>query len=107
MAIELEQKYKGITANYWRIDNFSYDDMKDVARVDLWLYADEESAKDGNGLIREVLTVSGIKDMAVPEVPEGTSPRDLVKAMLYEKITESNEDAEGNELNKFATGIQV
>lgn len=117
MAIKLPEQYKGLTANYWRIDNFSYDDHTDTAAVHLWLYADSDSATEGNGLKREVLTISGIKDMAIPESADTSSPRNLIKQLLYTKIMESvmvdsgevdeNDEPIMVEGNKWASGTEV
>lgn len=117
MAIQLPEQYKGLTANYWRIDNFSYDDHADTAKVELWLYADSDSAINGNGLKREVLSLSGIKDMTIPEGADTSSPRNLIKQLLYTKIVESvmvdsgevdeNDEPIMVEGNKWANGIEV
>ena len=114
MALQLDTNYKGITANYWRINAFQYDDIKDEAVVNLWVYASEETKQAGladNALYREVLTLKGIKAMSLPDdadfMATVSGPRDLIKRMLYDKIKESHKDDEGNELNPFALSIDV
>ena len=92
MALKKETSYKGMISNYWRINNFSYDDLNDSATVSLWLYGSEESkaADLKNGLRREVLKLEGISKIVIPEVlQEVTNTRDLLKSMLYAKIKES------------------
>ena len=94
MGIILEENYKGITANYWRIDSFQYDDLQDKVIVDIRLYANKESAVEGNSLTREVIQISGIKEIAIPEGDFGT-PRNLLKTMLYQRIMEDGKFKNG------------
>ena len=111
MALQLDQNYKGVTANYWRINILNYDDIQDQAVVHLWLYKDKASSDESlsNGLVREVHTIKGIKNIMLPEdVSPFPNPRDLLKYMLYVKLKESNIDpVTGNELNKFASATDV
>lgn len=92
MALKKTIDYKGADAEYWRINKFSYDDVNDTAIVDLWLYINEVSKNEdvaGNGLQRKVLNLSDIKNVEIPaELSEITSPRDLLKTLLYQKIKE-------------------
>jgi hypothetical protein len=109
MALQLDEDYKGATANYWRINFFTYDDIKDTAVVHLWLYLDLDSRNAdlaNNGLKREVLTLKNVKSETLQSV-DPVSARDALKMLLYSKIMESKLDAEGNELNKFALGTMV
>ena len=105
MALRKETSFKGATADYWRINVFTYNDINDTATVHLWLYS-SEAAKDSNvkdnGLKRLVLPLAGIKSIIIPEeLAAITNPRDLLKTMLYQKIKESKLDAEENETNWF------
>lgn len=104
MALKKIKEYKGMNCEYWRINQLSYDDLTDTATVSLWLYANQQATSDlNNALIREVITLTGIKEVIIPEnVP--TNPRNLLKFLLYVKIKESNKqmvtelDEEGNEV---------
>ncbi len=94
MALKKQKEYKGMNAEYWRINQFTYDDTKDIANVSLWLYGNKEasdSSESENGLYREVIEVEGIKAVEVPEQLQALnlSPRDLLKTLLYTKIKES------------------
>ncbi len=104
MAIKKQTTYKGLNAEYWRINLFTYDDISDTAIVHLWLYGNEASKDNNlkNGLKREVLRLPDIKEIEIPdELHAITNPRDLLKSMLYLKIKESNK-VEDEETNWFA-----
>ena len=107
MALKLQTKYKGLDAEYWRINQFRYDDLTDTATVQLWLYGSEASKEENvseNALKREVIVVNGIKEIPTPDesfMVDVTGPRDLLKKMLYQKIVESLLNEEGEEQNPF------
>ena len=90
MAIRKIKTHKGIECDYWRIDDSKYNYRIDVATVSLWLYYNQEASKNlANSLIKEVIQVSGIRDMLTPERLD-LNPADLMKTLLYQKIKESN-----------------
>ena len=105
MALRKETSFKGATADYWRINTFTYNDVDDTAAVHLWLYASEEAKDENlkdNGLKRLVLPLVGIKSIQISEeLQQITNPRDLLKTMLYQKIKEAKLDADENETNWF------
>lgn len=113
MALQLEEKYKGTPANYWRINHFQYDDIKGEAIVHLWLYADKtasDASTHENGLKREIIKLTGMNEIQVPDTSSmlPLTMRDLLKTMLYQKITTPNPDPEtGEETNKWATAENV
>jgi len=111
MAIKKAKSHKGIQADYWRINDFYYDDVKKEARVDLWLYASEEAKnanlKD-NALRRDPIVIDNPMDIDIPEpLRVIVNMRDLMKTMLYLKIMESKLDADGNETNWYADAETV
>jgi hypothetical protein len=118
MALKKIKQYKGMNCEYWRINQFSYDDINDTANISLWLYVNQEATSDlaNNALIREVIGISGIKQVQIPSELEQSNPRDLLKFLLYTKIKESKkeiviEEVDGNivevekETNWFADAI--
>lgn len=90
MALKLTTTYKGVTAEYWRINKLTYDDKQDIADVIVALYKDEtaKTASLDNELKAVTVRVSGIKTTEIPdELKVITNPRDLLKAMLYAKMS--------------------
>jgi len=99
MALKKIVNFKGVNAEYWRINQFEYNDLTDEAFVTLGLYANEE-AKD-KSMQFNVLDVRNevLKDIKLIPIPTNipaTNPRDLIKIMLYSKLktTEFFKDAE-------------
>ena len=111
MAIKKLTSYKAAPAAYWRINIFSYDDINDTATIHLWLYVNEEAKNENlqaNGLKREIITVTGIKEIDIPaELSEITNLRDILKTLLYLKIKESKLDEDENETNWFVDAESV
>lgn len=108
MALQLETQYKGIIANYWRINQLNYDDVLDKAQVQMWLYKDEEAknASLDNTLIRSVIEVNNVTGVNLPEdMSQFTNARDLLKAMLYSKIKEPVLDTQGENTNPFVNAV--
>jgi len=108
MALQLTRNYKGIEANYWRINTLNYDDVLDRATVSLWLYKDEAAKNESleNTLIREVIVLDNVKDVPLPEDMSGfTNSRDLLKAMLYNKIKQPILDEEGENINPWVDAV--
>ena len=107
MAIKLETQFKGISAEYWKIHAFQYEDVNESITVDMRLYKDKASRDADikeNALTREVFKLTNVGEITVPEGAPEMSPKNMITALLYYKITESNKDEEGNELNKWALG---
>ena len=96
MALKKIKNYKGMNCEYWRINQFSYDDITDTAIVSLWLYVNQEATINlsENTLIREVLTIKGIKQVEItPEIIAlNLNPRDLLKRLMYIKLKESKKE---------------
>lgn len=118
MALKLITKYQGIDAEYWRINQFQYDDVRDEAYVHLWLYFNKEaSLNKENKLTREVITIQGVKQFPLPEQEfyvGVNSPRDLIEKLLYLKLTEpvyETKIEDGQEIqvqvNKFAEAEDI
>lgn len=122
MALKLSETYKGLPAEYWRIDNINIDDQNNFARISLWLYANQESASSKqNRLKREVFMIEDLKDITIPEeLSSEQNMRNLIKSLAYEQLKESNlvqdTNADGTpkvedgnpvmiESNKFAEAI--
>ena len=97
MALQLETKYKGVTANYWRINDFNHNDITDKAIVSLWLYLNEASKDESleNTLTRQVVTIDNISSILIPDdLSAIKNARDLLKTMIYDKIKTLPEWAE-------------
>lgn len=47
MALKLLENYKGISAEYWKILDFSYNARNNTTSVNLALYFSEETRKEG------------------------------------------------------------
>jgi len=104
VALKKQTSHKGIAADYWRINNFQYDDKTDKASIHLWLYKDKTTSDENldNGLRREVIGLNDVSKIAIPEeLQSETNPRNLLKTMLYQKLKESKLE-DGKETNWFA-----
>ena len=110
MALLLQEQYKGIDAEYWRINYFTYDDVLDKAVVHLWLYANEDARHrdlENNGLKREIITLLNVKQQSLPIPDEPVSVRDALKALLYSRIMQPVYNVQGFNINKFAEAVYV
>lgn len=111
MALKLQHVFKGVTAEYWRINYFNYNDVLDTAVVHLALYANEASKDEdlsNNVLDRREFRFDGVQQMAMPDMvmmKDISGPRDFLKILLYNKIKESipgiAEDGSSVETNPF------
>jgi len=89
MAIKLEEQYKGITADYWRINEFRFNDLTGEATVKMGLYVNAAAA-DGqlsaNLLSHKTLVLQNVGEIVIDQDVRGVTARDVVKGMLYTKI---------------------
>jgi len=117
MGIRLQEKYKGIDCDYWKIGAIHYDDATDDLKVDVWLHQSKEvrdADEKGSRLKREVVHLSKVWDYVLEEgLPAGTKLRDAVDAILYGFVMASKphieidpitEEETTTETNKFALG---
>lgn len=91
MALQLEINYKGINANYWRINNLIYDDTIDTMIVSIWLYASRGARVESleNTWFKQDVVMPNISSVLLPEDKSSfITARDLLKTMLYVKIKE-------------------
>lgn len=89
MAIQLDKEYKGIIANYWRINELQFNDLTDTATVTLGLYVNQEAStgrlKD-NLLYSEIVRLTNISSILIDQDLSGISVRNAIKMLLYMKI---------------------
>jgi hypothetical protein len=91
MAIILEEQYKGIAANYWRINEFKFNDLTGEAMVKMGLYVNAAAA-DGqlsaNLLSHKTLILQNVGEIVIDQDVTGITARNVIKGMLYSKIME-------------------
>jgi len=107
MAIILEENYKGIKANYWRINKFQLDSINNIATITLGLYPSKEARLDSiNNYLKLEDVIIHIPEEFYIEVKGSNLPViNTIKNLLYIEIMKPIKRF-GKNVNKFANGIE-